>query len=264
MVENNEEIIQRVENAAREGAKKGSKEGKISEKIIPFLVLGVILVAGIGYIRYSINKSWTDFANNIQEQSGFDNSAESHDLVLDNEGVFGYTAADFAEAILGETKQVKKMEVYEAKISDVATLTDTGFANIKFFTKTQVITYNGTAIYTVDLSELNENSLEYDETNKIVTLYIPHAVRENINIPSEEIQFDDPERGLLAIGKMSVTPEDMAKVESEAKSKMETKLDELKENENADRFAKLSVWETYQPFITKVSPEVQLEVEFRD
>lgn len=261
-MENEEELIKRVEDAARRGAKQGSKKGNVLWKILPIAIAVILVIAGVFYIKYSISSGWTNLAKELKEQFSFGDSAESHDLVLDNSGIFGYTSADFADAILKDTNQLKKIEVYEAKISDAATLTDTGLANLAIFTKTQVVTYNGTAKYTVDLSKLNKNSVVVDKTHKTIKLKIPHAEREEINIPSSEMEFSDTEHGWLAFGEINIPPEQYAKVESEARSRMERKLDELNEGEKADEFAKKSVWEIYQPIVSSVSSQYKLEVEF--
>ena len=56
-------------------------------------------------------------------------------------------------------------------------------------------------------------------------------------------------------------PEDMAKIQEEARNKMTEKLEEQKSAEVADRFAKMSVWEIYQPMIDKVTSGYSLNVE---
>ena len=43
---------------------------------------------------------------------------------------------------------------------------------------------------------------------------------------------------------------------------MNEKLEEQKSAEEADRFAKMSVWEIYQPVINKVTTGYSLNVEF--
>ena len=80
----------------------------------------------------------------------------------------------------------------------------------------------------------NENSVIFDETHKTITLLIPHAQCEPINIPSDRIEFGDLEKGWLAFGDIKQSPEEQAKVETKASSEMSKKLDELKEQENAD------------------------------
>ncbi len=255
-----EELIKCVEKAAAKGARRGSlRFGVLSVIIVPIAVIGCIFL-----VKSSIEKKWNSFAQDFKEQFTFADPADSHDLVIENKGVLGYTAADFADAVLGDTSKLKKVEVYEARISDAVTLIDTGLANLSIFTKTQVITYNGTAIYTVDLSLLSKDDIEIDEDNKTVIMHIPHAVCGTINTPSNEMEFEDLERGWLAFGEIKLTQEESAKVEDEARLRMEKKLDELNEQEKADRFSKMTFWEMYQPIISSVSPEYKLEIVFTD
>ena len=173
------------------------------------------------------------------------------------------TTADFAEAILTKTEQKKKIEVFEAEISDVVKLTDKGLLSLPVFSKSQLITFNGSVIYTVDLTEMSESDVELDENAKKVTLWIPHAEQGEINIPASEMEFGDVEKGFLAFGDLKLSVEDEAKVEMEAEKKMEETL--LKEQMilQADRFAKMTVWEIYQPFVAQVSPEYTFEVSFK-
>lgn len=102
-----------------------------------------------------------------------------------------------------------------------------------------------------------------DETNFLITINIPHPVLEPINIPSDNIEFGDVNKGILALGDLKLSPEDTAKIETEAKNKMEQKL--IKENviQEAEKYAKLSVLEMYQPIIKKVSPAYSLEVVYK-
>ena len=60
-----------------------------------------------------------------------------------------------------------------------------------------------------------------------------------------------------------MSAEDAAKIQAEARSKMEEKLDDETILETADRFAILTVWELYSPIIKGVAKDYSLEVEFR-
>lgn len=244
------EFIERVEKAAKKGAMAGSR----SKGIISILLLVALFLIAAALISRAIKP------HGLFEQ---ETSVEGHDMTIENHGFLGYTVADFAEAMLGDAKQLKKLEVYTIEVSDAATITNAGFAKLKVFSKCQIITYNGSATYTVDLSKLTADNIVLDEENKTVTLYIPHASREKINIPSDQIEFGDTEKGLLAIGSIKLTPEQTAQVETEARKKMETKLVDENVSETADRFAKLSVWEMYQPLVMTVSPEYKLVVDFK-
>ena len=188
---------------------------------------------------------------------------EDRDLTLENHGVLGYTAADFQDAILGDSKQLKKLEVFTTDISGAATLIDTGLGNLKVFTKSQLLTYKGTVTYTVDLGELEKDDITLDEESMTVHVKIPHAVQGEININENEIEVGDVDRGLLGIGEISMTPEENQKVQSEARNKMQETLDEEDTISEADRFAKMSVWEIYQPIIDKVTTGYSLVVEIK-
>ena len=255
----NDELLGKIEEAAQKGAEKGARKAGRKSSLISTLVIVAVLL-GAGYFAYT---KITDIFS-IENLIGFENGIEEHDLALENHGFLGYTAADFQEAVLGDSQQLKKLEVYTTEISDVAEITDTGLANLKVFTKCQTITYNGYATYTVDLSKVNKDSILFDGDNKKITILIPHCKREEITIPSNEIEFGDTTRGLLAWGDIKMTAEESSKVQTAATEKMETKLEETGQADQADRFAKMSVWELYQPVITGVSPEFKLEVEFAD
>ena len=254
---NDSELLERIEAAARRGAEKGAKKNISLWSIIRGLLLLVIL-AGVGYAAYQVKQVQTGVGQLFEIES----AAEEHDLVLEDNGLLGYTVADFQDAILGDTKQLKKLEVYSAEVSDLASITQTGIIKIAAFTKCQFITYHGYVNYTVDLGKLTKDCITLDEEKMVVTLKIPHAVQEDINIPSDEMEFGDVKKGILAIGDVKVTPEELTKVQSEAQKKMETKLEEMNTQEEADRFAKMSVWEIYQPMISGVAGGYTIEVEF--
>ena len=254
-----EEFLAKVEAAAREGAKQGSKgRGSSPFEMVKTLIL-IALILGLGFMVYRFQ----NFTGSLKELVGRDAPVEDHDLSLDNDGVLGYTAADFQEAILGDSEQLKKLEVYTTDISGAATLIDTGLANLKVFTKTQLLNYKGTVTYTVDLGELSKDDITLDEEAMKVHLKIPHAVQEEININENDLEVGDVDRGLLGIGEISMTPEEIQQLQSEARNKMQEKLDEENVIDEADRFAKMSVWEIYQPIIDKVTTGYSLEVEFK-
>jgi hypothetical protein len=190
-------------------------------------------------------------------------AVEDHDLTLINHRIFGYKVADFADAILGDEEQLKKLEVYSREVSDVATLTQAGLFKIKAFSKYQVITYNGKAIYTVDLSGLSADDITLDEETKTVTMKVPAPVLEPINIPSENIQFGEVEKQAFAFGDIKLTPEQQAEVETQAKERMLKKLEEENVIEDAKKAAEHSIWEIFQPMISNLSSKYSLKVEFK-
>lgn len=260
--------LEEIKEAAREGAKEGVIECKLRRGPsvgagILSTVLGKILFAAIVIAVVLFAVSAINPFPKLKEQLQFDNGASEHDLVLENQGLLGYTAADFAEAVLGDQSKLCKLEVLQQEISDVGTLTETGLGNLKIFSKTQLITYHGTVVYTVDLSQLNRHDFSLDDEKKEVTICIPHSQMEPINIQSNDIEFGDVEKGLLAFGDIKATPEQMAEIQTEVQAMMEQKVLEDNVANDADRFAKLAVWEMFQPVINSVTKGYSLVVEFQ-
>ena len=255
------EFLTKVEEAAREGAKQGSKGGRRGTgplELVKTLIL-LALIAGVGFMVYRLN----NFTGDLKEIVERDVPVEDHDLTIENRGILGYTAADFQEAILGDSQQLKKLEVFKQDVSEAVQLTKTGLANLKVFSKTQILTYKGTATYTVDLGELTKDDITLDEDELTVHIAIPGPELEPININEDDIEFGDVDRGLLGLGKMSMTPEESKEVVSEARNKMMEKLEEENMVEEAERFAKLSAWEIYQPIINTVTKGYSLEIDIK-
>jgi len=253
---NEKELLKKIEKAASRGASKGSIRNILLSSLPTLLVLALL--------AYLIIPKVDALHNGLKSFFHFDEPLSDHDATIENHGIFGYKAADFEEAILGDATKLRKLEVYQQEISDVAEITDTGLLNWGIFTRNQLITYNGTVVYTVDLSSLKSSDIRFDEESKIITLFIPHAIQEEINIPEDKIQFSDTTKGLLAFGDIKMTMEQASQVQSETRDRMQQKLDEQKVQETADRFAKLSVWELYSPIIKGVAKDYSLEVVFKD
>ena len=249
-----QEFLAKVEEAAREGAKQGSKGARGGIRPLETIktIILIAMIVGIGWMVYRFNS----FTGNLKDIVSREIPVEEHDLTLENHGVLGYTAADFQEAILGDSEQLKKLEVYKQNVSDAVQLTNTGLANLKIFSKTQLLTYKGVATYTVDLGKLTKDDITLDEDAMTVHIKIPKPELDPININEDDIEFGDVERGLLG-------PEQNQEVQSEARNKMMEKLEAENVQEKADRFAALSVWEIYQPIIDKVTTGYSLVVEIK-
>ena len=253
---NDNEMKQALKQAERRGRRKGW-----FARIRTF-ILGII----IGMLLLT---AFTAYMHGLAVKDAFralfttETAVENHDLTLINHRIFGFKVADFAEAVLGDEEQLKKLEVYSREVSDVATLTQAGLCKIKAFSKYQVITYNGKAVYTVDLSGLTADDITLDEETKTVTMKVPAPVLEPINIPSESIQFGEVETEAFAFGNIKLTPEQQAEVETQAKERMLQKLEAENVAEDARMAAEHSIWEIFQPMISNLSSKYTLKVEFK-
>ena len=250
------EMNKELKKAERRGRRKGWF-GRIRSFFVGIICGFLILTLVTSYI-HGLN-AWNAFKSFFSRET----AVEDHDLTLENHGFFGYTVADFEEAVLGKEEQLKKLEVYSREVTDVATLTQAGLGKIKAFSKYQYITYHGLAVYTVDLSKMSKKSIALDEETKTVTITVPDVVLEPINIPSENIEFGEVKKNtIFAFGDLKTTPEEQAKVETEAKDKMLARLEEENVKDDARKAAEHSIWEIFQPVISGVSPEYTLKIAF--
>ncbi|MBQ9911973.1 MAG: DUF4230 domain-containing protein [Firmicutes bacterium] len=257
-------LLEKVEKAAMEGARKGS--GSSLGKDLIKMIFGKVVVPTLLILAVMLLILPKFSMNNYKLKNLFkrEEAVENQDLTLENYGFFGYTASDFAEVVLGDGSQLRKVQVLTYKVSDVATITSAGLGDLSIFSKTKSVTYNGTAVYTVDLSRLNVSSFEVDKENRKLTMKIPHAQLEPVNIQSKDIEFGETENGLLSFGELKLTPEQMAEIQTAAQEKMVSKLDKEDIAEQADRFAQMTVFEIYQPLVNKAAWGYTLEVVFND
>ena len=77
-------------------------------------------------------------------------------------------------------------------------------------------------------------------------------------------EVGDAQNGWLAFGDIKLTAEQQKEFEVRAKEELTTKLSEDKCYEEADRFAKLSTYETYQAIVKTVSPAYKVVIQFKD
>lgn len=251
-----------IQNEIAKAEKRGRRKGWLA-RIRSFLV-GILC----GFLILTLVTSYLHGISALNAFKSFfsrEAAVEGHDLTLENHGFFGYTVADFAEAVLGKEEQLKKLEVYSREVTDVATITQAGLGRIKAFSKYQYITYHGTATYTVDLSKLSKKNISLDEDSKTVTITVPKAVLEPINIPSENIEIGEVQKNtIFAFGDIKLKPDEQAKVETEAKNRMIEKLEKENVAADATAVAEHVIWELFQPLVSGVSPEYSLKIAFED
>lgn len=225
--------------------------GKKSKGFLTGLIVGVI----IGVILASV------FGLKDQLLGTVETTKESADAVID-ETFTGYTAVDFKDAILGEASQHQEIIVMEQPLEIATTITKAGLGNLSVFSKVKNINYAGTGVYTVDMKSFSEDNVEVNEDDKKITVKIPHSTLQYTNIDYDSVEFEDTEKGLLAFGDLSLTTEQQNTLEQSIVSAMKEKLETEELLSKADEFAKMSVWNMFQPLVTSISPEYILEVEF--
>ena len=235
--------------AAVSGAKK-KKKGMGG--FIPGLVIGVIAGAlGMFVIGRLFSVDPVQTAANVVH--------ETMDVVLD-ETFTGYTALDFQDAVLGEARGQQKLVVMEQPVELSTTVTKAGLGNLAVFQKMKTITCFGTGKYTVDLKQIDADHIDVDEEAKLVTITIPHAVLDAVVPAFDLFEFDDTEKGILAFGDLSLTMEQQNEVQKAVTATMTEYLSQESVMAQADEFARMKTWDTFQPIVTSVSPEFKVEM----
>ena len=217
------------------------------------LVLALALLVGAG--------AWLRERERANQQV---DPVEDHDLTLDNDGIFGFTVADFEEAILGESTRQKKLIVEEQEVYVNTAITETGLFNLGVFNKAQALTIHGTGQYTIDLSEITRGDISLNEDTYELTIRIPHAVLHKVFFDPSRTEVGHTEKGGLAFGESKLNAEQQKDFEVEATEKLTEKLNEPARFQEADRFAKLSAYETYQPIVRTVSPAYKVVIQFQE
>ncbi|MGN0363444.1 MAG: DUF4230 domain-containing protein [Bilifractor sp.] len=219
------------------------------------IVIVVLVLAAVFGLKFYF--SWQ--ANHKQVKP-----VEDHDLTLENTGIFGFKAADFEKPILGLAQQQKLLIVEERDASVNTTITDTGLFNWAIFNKSQLLTIHGTGEYTIDLTEITADDISLDEDTYQVTIRIPHAELHSVVFDPDKTEVGDTSRGWLAFGDIKLTAEQNKEFEAEAVDKLTDSLSAEGPLKQADDFARMQAYETYEPIIEKVSPAYKVKIELQD
>ncbi|MEE3486498.1 MAG: DUF4230 domain-containing protein [Bulleidia sp.] len=237
-----------LEDIVEKASEKGAKNAGWKSSIITIVLIAVILC--LGAYKLDVFKD-----NNTGVEQ-----VEGHDVTLDNNGIFGFKAVDFQDAVLGKSQQETKLIVEEQEASVPATITNTGFLNLNITTKTQNVTIYGTGEYTIDLSKITADDVTLNEDTYTVTIAVPYPELNNVIFNSDKTVIGDTERGWLAFGDIKMTAEETQQFELEAQQKLTDALSEQACYDEAVRFAKLSAYEVYQPVISAVSPAYKVTI----
>lgn len=186
-----------------------------------------------------------------------------HDLTLEDNGIFGFSVADFEEPILGTSARQGLFIVREQESYVNTRVTDTGLFNWGIFNKEQAVTIYGKGQYTIDLLGITAEDISLNEDTYELTIRIPHASLHQTTFEPSKTEIGDSSNGWLAFGSIKLTQEEQKAFEEEAVSTLETELSRPECLEEADRFAKLSAYEIYQPVVKAVSPAYSVKIEFK-
>ena len=186
---------------------------------------------------------------------------ETLDAFLPDEEM-GYTALDFTNAILGESREKKDLVVMEQDV-EVTSKISQNLLNISLFSKAKIIHSYGTGVYVVSLEELTEHDVSVDEATKIITVTIPHAALSYVNVDVNATTFEDTQRALLAVGEIKLTAEQKQKLDESVYAALDERLQDPALFTKADEIALNKVREVFAPIVSALSDAYIVKVVMR-
>ena len=251
--EEEEKIRATTESVAGAGAAILGAAAKSGKKALVNFIKGAVvgLIAG-ALITYLIGRALSA----APKEPEMTQAEELDETVMSN------TTFSFEDAVLGEASEHQELIVMEQPVSLTTTIEKAGLGNLAVFQKTKTVTYEGTGVYTVDLKGLSAESVSVDEEKREVTIKVPHATLQYVTPDYDKVTFADTEKGLLAFGDLKLTLEQQNRIEKAVEDAMRGYLGSDEVLAEADKFAEMKCWDTFQPVITAVSPAFTLTIVF--
>lgn len=240
------------------------------KKIISFIIVLLLLVgAFIAGDYYDLNISSLLGLNSKPHTMELLPDTESHtaEQVVEVETVMpfdeeGYGAVeieqqtvpyvvevDFTPVLLGQAQLEKKLIIMTQKGTASETAKKAGLFSLPVFKQTKAIIFHGEGTYYVDLSSMTSSDFVVDNEKRTITIYIPKPEL-TVKLLSEQTEFFDSANGTFRFGEMEITPETMTTLETQGIARITETLESDETIwETAERFAKLSVKEIYEPLV---------------
>ena len=235
---------------------KPAAKTRIPRKLLMLLsLLSLILVCILLIQAFPEKKS--EYVDEVAGQ--IRQEMEENQIVLSS-GVGRRTVAEFREPILLTHGQESRLIVHTAHLSETISIASEGLGGWEWTSAYQDIVYEGDAQYTVDLSQLSEEDFVVNNELKTLTVRIPYAVLDPINIPADQIKFRDVKKGWAAPKDIKLTAEESAQLMIQVTDKMKAKLIDDNIIAIANESAKTVVAELLSATVQAVDPEYTVVV----
>jgi len=219
-------------------------------------LLFVLIFLCIIIIRSFPSKE-TEFVDNVA--GDIEQEMAESQIVLDSKGL-RRTTADFIEPIVLSHGKESRLIVHTVRLSETISISNEGLWGMAWTSIYQDIVFEGDAQYTVDLSRLTEDDFAVNNELKVLTVRIPYAVLDPINIPADQIRFHDAKKGWAAPSDIKLTPEQNAELVMHVNDRMKAKLIDENIIAAANENAKIVVAELLAATVHSVDPEYTVVV----
>lgn len=221
------------------------------KKAITLIALFALILVSIFVLRSCLRKDST-FVDSVADQ--IQQEMAENQIVLSSKGG-RRTVADFKEPIILTHGKESRLIVHTARLSETISIASEGWGGWAWTSAYQDIVYTGDAQYTVDLSQLSEEDFVVNNELKTLTVRIPYAVLEPINIPASQIKFRDVKKGWAAPSDIKMTAEENTQLMIQVNDKMKAKLIDENIIAVANKSAKTVVADLLSATVKSIDPE---------
>ena len=201
-------------------ATKSPEKPAVLRNAAMLITLFALIAVSILVIRSFPAKesTFTDAVAGLIEQE----MAENHIVLSSRTG--RRTVADFQDPIILNHGKDSRLIVHTAHLSETISIASEGLGGWAWTSAYQDIVYEGDAQYTVDLSQLSEGDFIVNNELKTLTVRIPYAVLDPINIPADQIKIRDVKKGWAAPKDIKLTAQENTLLTIQVNDKMKAKL----------------------------------------
>lgn len=232
------------------------KKSSVLRRLTALVLMFVLILASILLIRCFPRKE-SAFADAVAQQ--IEQEMAENQIVLSSKAG-RRTVADFKDPIILTHGKDSRLIVHTAHLSEKVSIASIGLGGWEWTSAYQDVVYEGDAQYTVDLSQLSEGDFVVNNELKTLTVRIPYAVLDPINIPADQIKFLDVIKGWAAPKDIKMTAEASAKLMIQVSDKMKAKLIDDNIIAVANENAKIVVAEILSATVHSIDPEFTVVV----
>lgn len=235
---------------------KSTGKHSVWKRLCSLVLVFALIIVCILVIRSFPSKE-SQFVDGVAEEIRQE-MTENH-IVLSSGGI-RRTVADFQEPIILTHRKDSRLVVHTAHLSETISVANEGLGGWEWTSVYQDIVYEGDAQYTIDLSRLSGEDFSLNNEMKTLTVRIPYAVLDPINIPAEQIKFRDAKKGWAAPKDVKLTPEQSAQLMIQVTNQMKAKLIDENIIALANENAKTVVADLLSATVQAVDPEFTVVV----
>lgn len=183
--------LEDITEAVARGVERGNRRVRRHRAIRRLITLIVLLILAAAAVL-------------VWRSRGFDQKV---DAVLGN-GI-ERTTLDYKSLLLGDSFERGMFVVLEQE-AQVESAVSQSLLGLDIFKVTRTIHAPAKGCFAVDTAQLSESDIAVNESVKTITVTVPAAVLYTFEVDLAGANFEDTERGMLAIGDLSLTMEQNA------------------------------------------------------